>query len=109
MAELASTDVTVSLDARDREPFGLRNIMTFPSIAFGDGALTYPAGGVPMPAIGNFGMKKAVTRMHIEQPANGNSYHYDKTNNKIRIFTATATEATGAVAAITLYATVIGQ
>lgn len=109
MADLESTDVTVSLVAQDREFVGIGKVMTFPSIAFGDGAKTYPTGGVPMPAISAFGMKKEVKRMHFEQPANGNSYHYDKANNKIRIFTATATEATGAVAAITLYPTVIGQ
>ena len=109
MADLVATDVTVSLIQQDQDFLSMGKRVSFPSIAFGDGALTYPAGGIPLPAIGALGMKKEIKRMHIEQPANGNNYHYDHTNHKLRIFTATATEATGAIAAITLYLTVIGQ
>jgi len=109
MADLASTDVTVTLNPQDKDFLAMGKCISFPSIAFGDGALTYPAGGIPLPAMGNFGMKKEIKRMFIEQPANGNSYHYDHTNHKLRIFTATAAEAAGAIAAITLYLEVIGQ
>jgi hypothetical protein len=109
MADLEAADVTVTLPQQDVDFLAMGKRISFPSIAFGDGSDTYPAGGIPLPAIAAFGMKRAIKRMHIEQPANGNNYHYDLANHKLRIFTATATEVTGAIAAITLNLTVIGE
>lgn len=90
MTAFASTDITVTLNAPERDIGGggvFKNI-SIATIAFGNGALTYATGGVPMPAIGRFGMKRAVDLMLIEQPsANGFIYKYDAANNKIKIFT----------------------
>lgn len=94
MAYFAATDVTVSLIPQDIEPLGMGKIMSFPSVAFGNGVIQYHnTTKVPMPAIGNFGMKKQIKRVFIEQPANGYIYHFDKTNNRIRIFLGAARDA----------------
>ena len=103
MAALTASDVTVTLTQADidRSP-DRAGFKTYPTITFGDGAKTYPSGGIPLPAKEKFGFNLEVKNIRFIQPANGNSYHYDKTNHKLRIFTATATEMSGAVAAHTL-------
>ena len=93
MADLTASNVTVTLNSRDIERLGLGKMVSFPTMAFGDGALTYPAAGIPMPAIGHFGMKKVITRVFIEQPANGFVYHFDRTNHKLRIYLGAAQAA----------------
>ena len=91
MAAFVSTDITVALAQRDIIPLGMSKKMTFPSITFGDGAITYhDTTKVPMPAIGNFGFRKAIERVFIEQPASGYIYHFDRTNHRIRIFLGAA-------------------
>ena len=86
MTNLASSDVTITLDAHDRHVLGKLR-MSQGSLAFGNGALTYPYGGVPMPAIGNFGMNKEVSMFDIvDASGNGLIYRYDQTNRKIKMF-----------------------
>lgn len=91
MADFASTDVTVTLDPRNRHILGKLKMANC-SIAFGDGALTYATNGVPMPAIGTFGMNKEIIGMTwlegMGASANGFVYKYDITNNKILIYFA---------------------
>jgi len=109
MADLTSSDVTVTRSVRDLD-IGhgrLSKNMSIVSVAFGDGSKTYPSGGVPLPAIGNFGFQQQVDFCAVQEPsANGFTYKYDNTNHKIRIYTqgvvtgstaATATES-GALA-----------
>jgi hypothetical protein len=88
MAALTAANVVVTVNPEDvdRSPDGRIGIRTFPTVAFGNGVLTYPALGVPMPAIGYFGFLKAIKRAYFEQPANGFLYHFDRANHKIRIF-----------------------
>ena len=59
MADLASTDVTITI----QEGISLGKVWieaarrhAVVKIAFGDGALTYPTGGVPLPSYLSFGM-----------------------------------------------------
>jgi hypothetical protein len=85
MTALASSDVTVSINPSDRNILG-RIKMNAGTIAFGDGALTYPFGGIEMPAIGSFGMNKEMTNLQILDSADGLVYKYDQTNRKIRVF-----------------------
>ena len=86
MTALASTDVTVTVAAADRHVLGKLR-MASGSIAFGDGALTYPNGGVEMPAISAFGMSKEVQNLSIvDDSGYGLLYKYDQTNRKIQIF-----------------------
>jgi len=99
MTALASADVSVSIPAQDRNiiPSASR-IISMPEITFGDGALTYPTGGVPLPDKSMFGFKKAIEFVEIQQPpANGFVYKYDQANHKIKIFTQGA--VTGSTAA----------
>jgi hypothetical protein len=85
MVALASTDVTLTVNEQTRQTNQKRNRVT---VAFGNGTLTYPSGGVPMPAIGNFGMTEAINGMLFLEPnaANGFVYKYDISENKIRIY-----------------------
>ncbi len=90
MTALASSDVTVTLSPRDKDigHGALVKNISIASVAFGDGALTYPTGGVPLPAIGRFGFLREVKFCAIEQPyGNGFVYKYDGVNNKLKIFT----------------------
>jgi hypothetical protein len=93
MAYLAAVDVTVTLAPQDIDFLGVGKRVSFPSVAFGNGALQYTALGIPMPAIGYFGMKKVIDRVFIEQPANGFIYSFDRTNLKLRIFLGAAVGA----------------
>ncbi len=90
MSALASSDVTVTISAGDRNIAGgaaFKNV-SMASITFGTGVLTYPTGGIPMPAIGSFGFHKEIQFVAIEQPpANGFVYKFDRSNHKLKIFT----------------------
>lgn len=90
MAALTSTDVTVTVSIRDRDiahGSSGKNI-SLASVQFGDGAKTYPTGGVPLPAIGNFGFQRQLDFVGIQEPSgNGFHYKYDSTNHKIKVFT----------------------
>ena len=62
MTALASTDVTVVVTERWIEGPKRHSRGT---IAFGNGSLTYPTTGVPLPAIGVFGMPTALEILEI--------------------------------------------
>ena len=89
----ANVTVTLNLEDIDRSPDGRIGIRTFPAVAFGDTILTYPALGIPMPAIGKFGFHFAIKRAYIEQPGNGYIYSFDRANHKLRIFLGAARDA----------------
>jgi hypothetical protein len=115
MTDLASTDVTVTEYPllANLVPTSNRRFNVV-DIAFGDGALTYPSGGVPMPSKDKFGMFDQIDAMLIESPSgNAYDYRYDRTNHKIRVrdLTASGAELTAgasAPAAATFRAVVIG-
>lgn len=90
MAAITSADVTVSVNHGDRDMAGPGSFkdFTLATVAFGDGSLTYPANGVPLPAIGAFGFRKGLDfALVADNPADGLVYKYDKTNHSIRIYT----------------------
>lgn len=90
MTDLASTDITITLDPiRDRHVLG-KIKMGVGTVAFGDGALTYPYGGIQMPAVGVFGMNKVIDAMNVMNGLSGGGYEYryDKTNRKVKVFAA---------------------
>lgn len=90
MADLAATNVAVTVNSRDREVAGAAagKNMTLATIVFGDGSLQYRTGGVPMPDKSKFGFHKIIDFVSVEQPvANGFVYKFDRTNNKLKIFT----------------------
>lgn len=82
MADLAATDVTVALD---RYKFGKAR-MSYANLAFGDGAKTYPFGGIPLPAAGSLGIN-AINDIEIISPDyDGTIWRYDKTNHKLKAY-----------------------
>ena len=87
MADITANDVTVTIVSEDITGKRRQNEIT---LAFGDGALTYPVGGVPMPTASKLGMRRNLNDLILTDAAstNGLIYKYDKTNNKIKIFEA---------------------
>jgi hypothetical protein len=84
MVALAATNVTVTISQRNVEdrPGSLRHVIA--DLTFGNGALTYPTGGVPLPAIGQFGFRKTIAIGLIEPPTD-ELFHwvYDRTNHTL--------------------------
>lgn len=118
MADLASTDVTITVEERTIVKKKRRNRV---KIVFGDGALTYPSGGVPMPAFGSFGFVRNLDFLILidSSAATGTVWKYDKANAKLRGFEGDYAQAgdeelveldaaSDAPAAQTLYAEAVG-
>jgi hypothetical protein len=84
MADLAKTDVTVILSPLARLFPPMPATLSLPAVSFGNGVLTYPTNGVPMPD-GLFGMKKAIAYIPPVL-ASGYVCIYDATYNTIRIY-----------------------
>lgn len=100
MAELTKDDVGVKVPGQDRKVAAGRKTISLPDITFGDGSKTYPTGGVPLPGIGHFGLKKEIQRLFIQQPSkNGFVYKYDPENHKIKVFTQGVTTGSTSAAA----------
>jgi len=90
MGAFAATDVTLTIANRDKQIFGPppAKKAVIGQVVFGDDALTYATGGVPMPAKEQWGFKLEVTYAEVEQPyGNGFIYKFDRTNHKLKIFT----------------------
>lgn len=112
MPAIASTDVAVTqLDTGRKSIFSKRKFHRV-RLVFGDGALTYPAGGVPMPTLGRLGFVRFLDGiLGIQIPPDDSLiYKYDQVNNTIRIYTSStgAELAAPPAANRTLVATVIG-
>lgn len=99
MADIAASDVTYTLNRSDNEPGrGLKNDLT---LAFGDGALTYGVGGIPLDA-GKMGLPVGVIHeFSFTDPAsdNGLGYKYDESTNSIRIYNSSGSTPAGSIAA----------
>ena len=99
MTDIAASDVTLDIPgyAKDVVPDGPMNVCVA-KVTFGDGALTYPTGGVPMPDKAKFGFRRAIICGAVFPPAaSGYQYHYDEANHKIRIYDG-GTELVGGTA-----------
>lgn len=98
MTAIAAANVAVTVSTRNRDiwPAAPKRCQ-IALVAFGDGALTYPTGGVPLPAMGVFGFHTVIEFGAIEQPINGFLYKYDRANHKLLIYAQGFT--TGATAA----------
>lgn len=97
MADIAASDVTHTVVSRARTASqGINNEVT---IAFGNGVLTYPSGGVPLTGA-LMGCPNVVSDFDIVDAGNANGflYKWDKTNNKIRIYQGDNTNAAAAPA-----------
>src|SRR5208337_2291261 len=90
MPYVTAAKVAVTLLPQDYyNPPGMLNT-SFPTIAFGDGSLEYPALGIPLPDMGLLGeFVKEIKRIIITPPpGDGYIYKYDKVNKTIRIYEA---------------------
>lgn len=83
MADIASSDVVVTVERRTIAGKTRRNRV---KIVFGNGTLTYPTNGVPMPAASAFGMKVRLDYLTVfdEDDSSGIFWKYDKDNKKLR-------------------------
>lgn len=89
MADIAAGDVTYTVQSQEIGEGGYKKLVL--SVVFGDGALTYPAGGVPLTA-GKMGCPNQIRSLSMVSPmaSDGYVYKYDKTNNKVRIYQTAA-------------------
>lgn len=80
MADLAASDITVTfLNQRRHNGRSYFNV----KLAFGDGALTYPAGGVPI-TIGKLGCPNVIESLSVyDKATSGYAWSYDQTNKKL--------------------------
>ena len=83
MADLAATDVTLTEQFQAMTPMGKQSIW---KVAFGDGALTYPSGGVPITK-GDVYCPNVIKSAKIidADDSQGYLYKWDYENNKIKI------------------------
>ncbi len=86
MADIAAADVTyATVSSHQQKVVQGRRQGKF-SLVFGDGALTYPTGGVPVTKA-KLGCPNTIESFIMEGTgANGFIYKYDQANEKIRIY-----------------------
>lgn len=84
MTDLASSDITVTVLERGT-PSGKKRRNRV-QISFGNGTLTYPSGGVPLPTYASFGMGRNLDFISLtdQNDASGILWKYDQSNNKLR-------------------------
>jgi hypothetical protein len=84
MAAIAASNVTYTQQSLEIQDKYRQNVF---KVEFGDGALTYPAGGVPLDKnkLGTPNELRQLTLMDSED-ADGFVYKWDFENNKIRIY-----------------------
>ena len=86
MADIASSDVTYTVEDESVE-MGSNYQSKVVKLAFGDGSLTYPAGGVPLDK-NKLGLPNVIKSLSFvdADDSNGFVYKYDAENEKIRIY-----------------------
>lgn len=95
MTDLASTDVTITVQKSLKTGKRRRNRC---KIAFGNGTLTYPSGGVPLPAAKSFGLYGNVLEYLVitdSNDASGFVWKYDQENKKLRCYVQGYAHGTG--------------
>lgn len=99
MADIASSDITVTQVGKTE--IGKQSRTSVFDLAFGNGTLTYPVGGVPL-SLSALGFKRNIESLVFADQGNANGfvYKWDKGNNKILIYTQGVTH--GAAGATTL-------
>jgi hypothetical protein len=119
MPDIAAANVTTAVVNQHQQQVSQGRRQGKFSVAFGDGALTYPTGGVPITKAA-FGCPNVIESFIFEGTgANGFVYKYDQANEKIRIYQGDNNNAadselielaggSATPAAATLFALVIG-
>ena len=97
MAAFAASDVTVAITDQSIAG-GRRHVIG--TLTFGDGALTYPTGGIPLPAIASFGMPRSLKSLSVTG-VNGltSDYmtRYNPVTHKLLLYEEEAEAAGGAL------------
>ena len=95
MGDLTAANVTVAIVFKDMARKTRLNVCT---ITFGNGALTYPTNGVPMPDKKIFGMGRFGYLVVLGQNLPGFKYEFDPTLHTMRILQVPAIGAGGEAA-----------
>ncbi len=105
MADLAASDVTITVNSRRIVNGKRHNDVT---IAFGDGALELPTTGVPTPAIGKWAMERVLDYVSLYQnvDAAGHKWYVDTANDVIKIEGKVSVK--GAPAAVSIRGIAVG-
>lgn len=86
MADIASSDLTYSVDQEKMQMLnGLGKQVIF-QLSFGDGALTYPTGGIAIDKAKLGGHFDILSLNVIESNATGYVFEFDVSAQKLRIF-----------------------
>lgn len=81
MANLSAGSVTYTM--KNIRRLGNSKVSNRVQLAFGDGSLTYPAGGIPI-TIGKLGCPNVVESLVVyDQGTSGYKYQYDTANSKL--------------------------
>jgi hypothetical protein len=86
MTAIAASNVTYTLLKTSKAENNEKCFLV--KIAFGNAALTYPSGGIPLSAISGSGFPNYVRSVVFADSSNADGYLYkwDGVNNKIRIY-----------------------
>ena len=109
MADLAVANVTLTLEGGKPLNPHIEGTKRYAhnKITFGNGVLTYPSGGVPLPTYEKWGLTRHSETVLLDDPGSASAYtfKYDTANHKLRIYSAGAelAAAVDAPAAQTLY------
>tara|TARA_Y100000310_G_scaffold345443_1_gene465076 strand:- start:442 stop:1614 length:1173 start_codon:yes stop_codon:yes gene_type:complete len=116
MVDLAATDLTLTPDDTHPLRIGPKLRGGVHKVAFGDGALTYPSGGVPLPGFASWGLTRSVSSFSMRDTDDGNglTWKLDHASGKIRAYVpakpsliveevVTIASNTGTLAEIPLY------
>lgn len=98
MADIEASDITYSVSILDMQRVGRRGNIVTGTVSYGDGALTYPTGGLPLTKA-KLGCPVVLKSLSIlEDNAAGYIYQYDVSTEKLRIFTVPALDGNVAAA-----------
>lgn len=103
MADLAATDVTYTLqEGTQHASPGDPAYKAVYSLAFGDSALTYPSGGIPLTK-GNLGCPTVLQEFVLEDQSDSDGlvYKYDRANGTIKLYYSAAVSQSGATITLT--------
>jgi hypothetical protein len=97
MTDLVAADVTITVNDRKLLGKQRRNRVT---VAVGNGTLTYPSGGIPLPTFASWGMVRNIDFVTFfdEDDASGIVWKYDRANHKLRGYMGGFTVASTAAA-----------
>lgn len=109
MSALVAGSVTYTVQGRGvrKEDSGFRRGVI--KLAFGDSALTYPTGGIPLSNLSKWGFPNVVDSVNLVDASKGDGYVYkwDRTNNKLLMYASAGFTPAGTVAAPTFTGTAL--